>query len=68
MRALINIRPNSVLAIRRGLLAKWLRVSRLGLGLGPGNAQAVLFFLLWYYKCGKHLHLRWFSKFAMDNL
>ena len=44
MRALINIRPNSVLAIRCGLLAKWLRVSRLGLGLGPGNAQAVLFF------------------------
>ena len=50
------IRPNSVLTVRCGLLAKWLRV-RVRVGLGPGNALVVLFFSLWYYKCGKHLRL-----------
>ena len=27
----------------------------LGLGQGPGNALAVLFFPLWSYKCSEHL-------------
>ena len=40
------------------VVACWLNgyglVLRLGLGQGPGNALAVLFFL-WSYKCSEHL-------------
>ena len=55
------IRPNSVLVVCCGLLAKWLRV--IGLGQGQGNALTVLlfFFVLWSYKCGEHLCVRWFG-------
>ena len=41
----------------------------LGLGQGPGNALAVLFFLL--VLCGEHLRLCWFGslcKYATDYL
>ena len=49
------IRPKSALVICCGLSAKWLR-----LGQGPGNALA----LLWSYKCGEHLRLRWFGSLS----
>ena len=48
------IRPNSVLVVCCGLLAKWLGIG-LGLGLGPGNVQYFFFFFLWSYKCSEHL-------------
>ena len=44
------IRPNSVLVVCCGLLAKWLGI---GLGLGPGNVQ--YFFFLWSFECSEHL-------------
>ena len=68
------IRPNSVLAFRGGLLAKWLRVrARVRVRAWAKECTSCVFFFLWgiiigYYKCGEHLHLRWFGKCATDNL
>ena len=57
------IRPNSVLVICCGLLAKWLRV-RVRVRAGARECTNYTFILLssgWSYKYGEHLCLWWFG-------
>ena len=54
------IRPNSVLVVCCGLLAKLLRV-RVRAGARECTNCTSIFFVLWSYKCGEHLCVRWFG-------
>ena len=57
---------NSLLAVRCGLLAKWLRV-RVRVRAWAREYTSCVFFFLWSYKCGEHLRLPGVSVSARDG-